>query len=218
MVLFATVCFFSPLTNVDKSDLAVVIFMFFGSTYWDVGAVRSCSTAWIRDEIIELFAVHSLLCARSLSVVQECLCAYSNTVPVKNIVFGRFTGYAFESHYCEHFAHIRKHSLSLDSSHPAVRSLSRRRCHSVTSSDVLAASQWCPRDILQQSSSCDTAASLRDPDRLCSKHDSPGMRAQAQVETIDRTLRSNYEWTPKACSKKPAANKNKLSPLLKVRQ
>lgn len=38
------------------------------------------------------------------------------------------------------------------------------------------------RDILQQSSSCDAAVSLRGPDRQCSKDDSPGKRAQEQVE------------------------------------
>lgn len=49
------------------------------------------------------------------------------------------------------------------------------------------------RDILRQSSSCDSTVSLTGPD---SQDDSPGMRAQEQVETVDRTLGSNYEQSP----------------------
>lgn len=61
------------------------------------------------------------------------------------------------------------------------------------------------RHILQQSSSCDAAVSLRGPDRQCREDDSPQKRAQEQVETIDGTLGSNYERNPRACSKEPTA-------------
>lgn len=61
------------------------------------------------------------------------------------------------------------------------------------------------RHILQQSSSCDAAVSLRGPDRQRREDDSPQKRAQEQVETIDGTLGSNYERNPRARSKEPAA-------------
>lgn len=56
------------------------------------------------------------------------------------------------------------------------------------------------RRTLQPSSSCHAAVSLSGPDRQRCEDDSPGMRAQEQVETIDSTLGSNYERNPRGCS------------------
>ena len=86
---------------------------------------------------------------------------------------------------------------------PTVLSSSSRRCHIVTSSTGPAASQWGPP--LEPDRSFNRAVSLRRPDRQCSRDDSQRMRAQEQVEAIDRTLGSNYEWNQRACSKEPPA-------------
>lgn len=72
------------------------------------------------------------------------------------------------------------------------------------------------RRTLQLSSSCHAAVSLSGPDRQRGEDDSPGMRAQEQVETIDSTLGSNYERNPRGCSEEPTAclslSKTQLSP------
>lgn len=52
---------------------------------------------------------HLVFCAGSLSIVQECVCAYSKTVFLKNIMSGSFPGYAFGSHFSKRFTHILEH-------------------------------------------------------------------------------------------------------------
>lgn len=201
------------MTNADKSDLTVIIFIFFGSTYWDAGAVKR-STVWIRDEIIELFAF-SCLCEDSQCSPRM----WTETALLKHIMFASFQGYTFWSYFSELFTHThiqytmhahttaRKHSVpgqsasnSLELKHSPLS-----QCGVACAGSVPVVSSFRARDILQQSSFCDAAVSLRGPDRQCSKDDSLGMSAQEQVETIDSTPGTNYEWTPRACSKETAA-------------
>lgn len=80
------------------------------------------------------------------SVVQECVCAYSKTFLLKNIMFGSFPGYAFGSHFSERFTHIHDGTQPHINTHgPWAGHIqqfcsSSRRCHSVTSSTGLAVS------------------------------------------------------------------------------
>lgn len=87
-----------------------------------------------------------------------------------------------------------------------VWSLSGPRCHVQTSASE---SQWGSIQgancVLPLSSSCHPAVSLSCPDRQRGEDDSPGMRAQDQVETIDSTPGSNYELHPGVCSNERTA-------------
>lgn len=150
----------------------------------------------------------------------------------KEIYICRFPGCAFGSHFSELFTYmiVRIHGRT----HPDINTHSPRTGHNsfelkqslLSHCDIIneagsvpVGSSFGARHILQQSSSCDAAVSLRGPDRQCSKDDSPRMRAQEQVETIDRTLGSNYEWSPRACSNEPTASlslsKIQLRPLIR---
>lgn len=164
-----------------------------------------------------LNCLHSVVCARTRNVVQECeqkllfwsiLC-----LPVsRDIHFDLILVNSSHTHthiqYTMHaHATARKHSVpgqsasnSLELKHSPLS-----QCGVACAGSVPVVSSFRARDILQQSSFCDAAVSLRGPDRQCSKDDSLGMSAQEQVETIDSTPGTNYEWTPRACSKETAA-------------
>lgn len=102
--------------------------------------------------------------------------------------------------------HINTHSRCKANNSSELKQSPLSHCDIINQAGgVPVGSSFGARHILQQSSSCDAAVSLRGPDRQCREDDSPQKRAQEQVETIDGTLGSNYERNPRACSKEPAA-------------
>lgn len=128
-------------------------------------------------------------------------------------MFGTFPGYTFGSHFIwAPHTHTRWYTTlhtqwhSQGSAHPMVSSSSSHRCHSVTSSAGLAVSQRCPP--LEPEISFNRAHPVM---LLCHSGAQTGstatmtaqrMRAQEQVQTIDRTLGCNYEKKPKGLLKR----------------
>ena len=166
---------------------------FYRSIYWGL----CCQDSWSRMNKTwdHLFVcshrIHVQFSARGFSVyspsaAQECVCASSKSVRARDIRFGSFPGYAFSSrsHTYSKGAQPppRKHTVPGQRLSNSEGGSSSRRCHGVTSSARLAVSRRCPPlgagEIFHQSSSCDAAASLKGPDRQCSRDDSPEVRAQ----------------------------------------